>query len=232
MRETEVKAAVIQHLLRSKQYRLNDHGRLWDHGVDICLRRTKYGRYLHIEAKGGAKFSESAFLSAVGQILTRIKPSTGYEYGLAFPACFRTYAMRRINHEVLMRLRIDLFFAHSDGSVEQVDWKVARQWQAELPPTKPRRSRIASRQLPSGLDAAHAVLCSSREAMRADEIVRVMLGEGMWTSRGGTPQATIASAIRRDIRAKSAASRFRLASRGRFVAAPRGKTAVAQAAKP
>ena len=71
----------------------------------------------------------------------------------------------------------------------------------------------------SGLDAAAKVLAESREPMRAKEIVAQMAVKGYWSSPGGkTPQATIYSAMLREIKAKGRDARFKKTDRGRFAA--------------
>ena len=69
----------------------------------------------------------------------------------------------------------------------------------------------------SGLDAAAKVLAESREPMRTKEIVEQMAAKGYWSSPAGkTPQATIYSAMLREIRKKGKDARFTKTQRGRF----------------
>jgi hypothetical protein len=67
--------------------------------------------------------------------------------------------------------------------------------------------------------AALKVLGESSEPMNAQAMIKAMEAKGYWTSPGGkTPQATLYSAILREV-AKGDASRFVKTERGRFVAA-------------
>jgi hypothetical protein len=69
----------------------------------------------------------------------------------------------------------------------------------------------------SALDAAAKVLAETGTAMRCHELIAAMAANGYWTSPGGkTPQATLYSAIAREITAKGAQSRFVKAERGKF----------------
>ena len=69
----------------------------------------------------------------------------------------------------------------------------------------------------SGLEAAAKVLAESGEAMRAKEIVEQMAAKGYWFSPAGkTPQATIYSAMLREIKNKGKDARFTKTGRGRF----------------
>jgi hypothetical protein len=69
----------------------------------------------------------------------------------------------------------------------------------------------------SALDAAVKVLEETGQAMTCHEMIVAMAAKNYWTSPGGkTPQATLYSAIAREITAKGVASRFVKAERGKF----------------
>jgi HB1, ASXL, restriction endonuclease HTH domain len=70
----------------------------------------------------------------------------------------------------------------------------------------------------SGLDAAHKVLVEAKEPLQATTIVERMIVQGLWSTTGKTPAATIYAAIIREIAAKGAASRFKKTDRGLFMA--------------
>jgi hypothetical protein len=76
----------------------------------------------------------------------------------------------------------------------------------------------------SALDAAAQVLAKGGAEMSAREMVAAMTEQGLWSSPGGkTPDATLYSAIIREIGAKGGDSRFKKTNRGRF--ASNGKRA-------
>jgi hypothetical protein len=68
----------------------------------------------------------------------------------------------------------------------------------------------------SGLDAAAKVLAESKEPMNAPDLVKTMLGKGLWKTGGATPHATIYAAMIREIANKGKSSRFRKTDRGLF----------------
>jgi hypothetical protein len=69
----------------------------------------------------------------------------------------------------------------------------------------------------SALDAAVKVLEETGQAMTCQEMIEAMAAKNYWISPGGkTPQATLNSAIAREITAKGAHSRFVKAERGKF----------------
>jgi hypothetical protein len=71
----------------------------------------------------------------------------------------------------------------------------------------------------SALDAAARLLAETGEQMNCQDLVKGMADKGYWTSPGGlTPQATLYSAITRELKTKGAESRFRKADKGKFAA--------------
>jgi len=86
-------------------------------------------------------------------------------------------------------------------------------------PTKrrPTTSATPKEKKTSALDAAARVLAESGQPMTCQEMIAAMAQRGYWTSPGGkTPQATLYSAIIKEIAMKGANSRFRKADRGKF----------------
>jgi hypothetical protein len=71
----------------------------------------------------------------------------------------------------------------------------------------------------SGLDAAAQVLAAAGKPMTTQEMVKAMFDQGLWSSSGKTPAATIYSAIIREIAAKGTDARFRKTDRGKFALA-------------
>jgi hypothetical protein len=77
-------------------------------------------------------------------------------------------------------------------------------------PAKPKKA--------SGLDAAFEVLKKAKEPMASKDIVEKMLADGMWSTDGKTPHATIYAAMVREIQSKGKDARFIKIERGRFAA--------------
>jgi hypothetical protein len=97
---------------------------------------------------------------------------------------------------------------------------------AETPaevPAKPKRQRKPKApaepkaKKPSALDAAAKVLGEAGTAMTCKEMIDAMAAKGYWSSPGGkTPDATLCSAILREITVKGGESRFVKTAPGRF----------------
>ena len=66
--------------------------------------------------------------------------------------------------------------------------------------------------------AAHLLSLGTGDPMRCKDIVDLAIQRDLWAPRNGgkTPANTLSAAMRREIKAKGDASRFRLAERGKF----------------
>ena len=72
----------------------------------------------------------------------------------------------------------------------------------------------------SALGAAAKVLAESKEPMTTRQMIDVMGAKGYWQSPAGqTPQATLYSAILRQIKLKGTDARFKKTERGKFALA-------------
>jgi HB1, ASXL, restriction endonuclease HTH domain len=84
---------------------------------------------------------------------------------------------------------------------------------SKLRPAKPDRPKRVS-----GLNLAAEVLAKSGKPLNAKTIAERVIAAG-WKTDGRTPQATLYSAIVREITKKGSGSRFKKTDRGLFVAA-------------
>ena len=76
--------------------------------------------------------------------------------------------------------------------------------------TKDRSKRM------SVLDAAARVLSEIGQPLQCKDIVELMLEHNYWSTKGKTPEATLYSAILREIQKKGKDARFKKVSRGMF----------------
>ena len=81
--------------------------------------------------------------------------------------------------------------------------------------TRPKQGELKAKK-PSGLDAAARVLVEVGKPLSVKEIVATAFEKGYWKSDGQTPQATIYSAIIREISTRGDEARFKKVARGRF----------------
>ncbi len=80
------------------------------------------------------------------------------------------------------------------------------------------RPNVAAHKRTSALDLAAKILSESKEPLTAKVLAERAMAAG-WQTSGRTPEATIYSAMIREIKAKGKASRFAKAGRGLFSAA-------------
>jgi len=90
---------------------------------------------------------------------------------------------------------------------------------SEAPAKKSRVEKKPSGKV-SALTAAARVLQEAGVAMSCPELIRVMADKGYWKSPGGkTPQATLYSALAREIKVRGREARFKKAGPGKFACA-------------
>ena len=82
--------------------------------------------------------------------------------------------------------------------------------------SKPKAAKEQKPKRVGCLDAAAAVLKAQGEPMRCKEMVAEMKEKGLWTTNAPTPEATLYSAILREISAKKDDTRFKKTGRGHF----------------
>lgn len=89
----------------------------------------------------------------------------------------------------------------------------------ETPATekKTRKAKTPKPKRVSALDAATQILQAEGAPMACKAMIEAMTSQGLWSSPGGkTPEATLYSAIIREIANKGTQARFRKVERGQF----------------
>lgn len=90
---------------------------------------------------------------------------------------------------------------------------------AEAKP-KTRKKAVRADGTLSGLDAAAQVLAEAGQPLNAKAILERILAKGLWRTGGKTPEATLYSAMLREMQKKGEQSRFaKAAERGKFISA-------------
>jgi hypothetical protein len=104
----------------------------------------------------------------------------------------------------------------NDKSKEAPKPEVAETLNADTP--KPAKKKADPKpKKTSALDAAAKVLGEAGQPMTCLEMIEAMSKKGYWTSPGGaTPQATLYSALLREIKTKGKEARFQKTERGKF----------------
>ena len=73
-----------------------------------------------------------------------------------------------------------------------------------------------ARRSPSVLDVAHRILEEAGEPLHYQEIARRMIEQGLWSTKGKTPDATVNARIAVDVKTHRAESRFQRTGGGIF----------------
>ena len=104
-----------------------------------------------------------------------------------------------------------------NGDTKKLNFPVAEVIEEPKAPEKPAKAKKERDDgKMSGLAAAAKVLADANEPLDTKTMVERMMEQGLWTTNGKTPAATIYSAIIREIAVKGEASRFKKAERGKF----------------
>lgn len=138
--EPFVQSRIRKHLSARGYGKVEDlkNTELHQKGVDIKLKRRKFGRYFLVEVKGDpsekVKSPEgsrnSIMNSALGQIVTRMHTKRkkglykyGYKYGIGFPASFKKRVLSKIPFDICHKLNLYIFLVNHSGVVEEYDHK-------------------------------------------------------------------------------------------------------------
>jgi hypothetical protein len=101
------------------------------------------------------------------------------------------------------------------GSSTEAEQSTAKPKRQRKAPADPKEKKV------SALNAAAQVLAEEGRPMTCSELIAAMAAKGYWTSPGGqTPDATLYSAILRELTEKGANSRFQKTARGQFARTP------------
>jgi len=98
-------------------------------GVDISVRHNLYPEYFFVEAKGETPNRLDYFLTALGQIITRIftppnsEPNSVRRYAIAFPKSYSTIAFRRVSWELSKKLNLEILLVNEKGEVDEKTWE-------------------------------------------------------------------------------------------------------------
>jgi predicted RNA-binding protein YlqC (UPF0109 family) len=105
-----------------------------EHGEDIKVKRVKSQNYFIVECKGDSseKGRQVAFVSALGEIVQRIKHERHYRYAVAFPESYRQLVMKRVPWVGSKRLRVEFLFISEKGKVDRITWRDLKKAQTKV----------------------------------------------------------------------------------------------------
>jgi len=96
-----------------------------EHGEDIKVKRVKSQNYFIVECKGDSseKGRQVAFVSALGEIVQRVKHERHYRYGLAFPITYQELVFRRTPWVAAKKLGLETLLVDSKGKIVRISWR-------------------------------------------------------------------------------------------------------------
>lgn len=128
MNERFIKDSIIMWLSKNG-WGYFKYGDKHEQGVDIKASRHRFSEHFWIEVKGQGKtkpIDYSYFLTALGQIITRMKrieKTTKYKFGLGLPYTSAKIALRRLPWQVAKTLSLHILSTDSDRNVTQYSWQ-------------------------------------------------------------------------------------------------------------
>ena len=137
--ERNVRRAIVEWLFRNGYARnLRERGTA-EHGIDICVRHNRYGRYFLVEVKGDPEKRikslnsrrEVYFLLALGQIASRMNVGAAlYRYGIGFPETYREKVLRRLPWTFCKKTNLCVLLVSKTGKVSCVTWRNLKKHQS------------------------------------------------------------------------------------------------------
>lgn len=101
---------------------------LSEHGEDIKARKARSSNYIIVEVKGDPpgknadKTRQGFFVSALGEIIQRVKHEHHYRYTIAFPETYREMVARRIPWAAAKKLGLEILLVDEKGQIERLTW--------------------------------------------------------------------------------------------------------------
>ena len=128
--EKFVRRSAIEQLRRMRYSRDLREKETHEHGTDFQVRHNDYPVYYVVEAKGDPtntkhvdSVRESYFISALGQILTRVKNLYNHNYAIALPESYSKKVFRRLSWIALKKVGLTIFLVNEKGKVRKITWK-------------------------------------------------------------------------------------------------------------
>lgn len=128
--EEFVKNSVVKWL-NKQNYVVLDLKTLLGHGADIRAKKARSSNYFIIEAKGDAseKGRQVNFVSALGEIIQRIKHERHYRYAIALPESYSNLVYRKIPWVAAKKIKLEVLLVDNKGRVERITWRQLKDYQ-------------------------------------------------------------------------------------------------------
>lgn len=104
-----------------------------EHGEDIKVKKVRSQNYFIVECNGDSseKGRQVNFVSALGEIVQRVKHERHYRYALAFPESYSDLVYRRIPWVAAKKLGLEVLLVDVKGKVDRITWRNLKEVQAK-----------------------------------------------------------------------------------------------------
>ncbi len=130
--EEFVKSRVLEWLGRH-DYIISSVKTLSEHGVDIRAKKARSNNLFIIECKGEPKknprYRYPILVSALGEIVQRVKYQRHCRYAIALPETYQELVMRKVPWIASKKLSLEILLVGSKGTIRRINWQGLRKVQ-------------------------------------------------------------------------------------------------------
>lgn len=124
--EEFVKSRVLEWLGRH-DYIISSVKTLSEHGVDIRAKKARSNNLFIIECKGEPKqnprYRYPILVSALGEIVQRVKYRRHCRYAIALPETYKELVTRKIPWIASKKLSLEILLVSSKGTIRRINWQ-------------------------------------------------------------------------------------------------------------
>ena len=124
--EEFVKSRVLEWLGR-QDYIISSVKTLSEHGVDIRAKKARSNNLFIIECKGEPKqnprYRYPILVSALGEIVQRVKYQRHCRYAIALPETYKELVTRKIPWVASKKLSLEILLVGSKGTIRRINWQ-------------------------------------------------------------------------------------------------------------
>ncbi len=124
--EEYVKSRVIEWLGKH-DYVITSVKTLAEHGVDIRAKKARSNNLFIIECKGEPKqnprYRYPILVSALGEIVQRVKYQRHCRYAIALPETYKELVTGKIPWVANKRLSLEILLVSSNGAIDRISWQ-------------------------------------------------------------------------------------------------------------
>lgn len=132
--EEFVRNRVLEWLSKQGYGVISKVATLGEHGADLKVRKTKSMNFYIIEVKGDKgsdKARHVSFVTALGEILQRVKYIRHCKYAVAFPESYMKIIQRRLPWRACKKLPLEVLLVNPKGQIRRLIWRDLKKLQTK-----------------------------------------------------------------------------------------------------